>query len=189
VGRRILVVFFSLALLMTASFALPPKVHHPLDALTPDEYWTIYRALRDAGHVKEQTVFTSVLLHEPPKREGESVQDMSLQHPAMWRFVNHTARDPYGYPTGFEIMPGVTAASLLPDTEWPQKRAGFSSHQLWVTPYDPAEFFASGTYLLSSKGTDALPEWVKKNRSRWNGLIAKSCHITGICGQSSGRGT
>jgi primary-amine oxidase len=98
-------------------------------------------------------------------REGESVQDMSLQHPAMWRFVNRTARDPYGYPTGFEIMPGVTAASLLPDTEWPQKRAGFSSHQLWVTPYDPAEFFASGTYLLGSKGTDGLPEWVKKNRS------------------------
>ncbi|MCU1312628.1 MAG: Copper amine oxidase protein [Acidobacteriaceae bacterium] len=98
-------------------------------------------------------------------REGESVQDMSLQHPAMWRFVNHTAHDPYGYPTGFEIMPGITAASLLPDTEWPQKRAGFSSHQLWVTPYDPAEFFASGTYLLGSKGTDGLPEWVKKNRS------------------------
>jgi primary-amine oxidase len=98
-------------------------------------------------------------------REGESVQDMSLHHPAMWRFVNRTARDPYGYPTGFEIMPGVTAASLLPDTEWPQKRAGFSSHQLWVTPYDPAEFFASGTYLLGSKGTDGLPEWVKKNRS------------------------
>ena len=57
--------------------------------------------------------------------ESEAVQDMSLQHPAMWRFVNHAAHDPYGYPTGFEIMPGITAASLLPDSEWPQKRPAF----------------------------------------------------------------
>jgi primary-amine oxidase len=68
VGRRFsaLLVF---AYLMTACLALPPKVHHPLDALTPDEYWSVYRALRDAGHVNESTVFTSVLFHEPLKKD------------------------------------------------------------------------------------------------------------------------
>lgn len=66
------------------------------------------------------------------KTEGEAMQDIDLHHPAMWRFVNHDVHDPYGYSTSFEIMPGETAASLLPDTEWPQRRAGFSSHQLWV---------------------------------------------------------
>ena len=99
------------------------------------------------------------------EKEGDSPQDISMQHPAMWRFVNHDVHDPYGYPTSYEIMAGETAASLLPDSEWPQKRGGFSSHQLWVTPYDPNEFYVSGTYVAGSDATDGLPEWVKKNRS------------------------
>jgi primary-amine oxidase len=99
------------------------------------------------------------------RTEGEAMMDVDLKHPAMWRFVNHHVHDPYGYPTGFEIMAGETAASLLPDTEWPQKRAGFSSHQLWVTPYDRNEFYAGGTYVVNSKGSDGLQAWVKKNRS------------------------
>jgi primary-amine oxidase len=62
----------------------------------------------------------------------------------------------------------VTAATLLPGDEWPQKRAGFSSHQLWVTPYDPSEFYAAGVYVSGSKGSDGLQEWIKKNRSIQN---------------------
>jgi primary-amine oxidase len=51
------------------AFALSPAVHHPLDGLTPDEYWTIYNTLRDEGKLTETTVFASVLLHEPVKSE------------------------------------------------------------------------------------------------------------------------
>ena len=47
--------------------AIAPEVHHPLDALTPQEYWAIYNILRDAGHTHEKTIFASVLLHEPDK--------------------------------------------------------------------------------------------------------------------------
>jgi primary-amine oxidase len=49
--------------------ALPPAVHHPLDALTPAEYWVVYKTLRDAGHTEEKTIFSSVLLHEPLKQD------------------------------------------------------------------------------------------------------------------------
>jgi len=64
----------AVACLTTLLFTLPavalaPAVHHPLDALTPDEYWAVYRVLRAAGHVQESTIFTSVLFHEPPKKE------------------------------------------------------------------------------------------------------------------------
>ena len=60
---------FALACLLAAPLlrALSPTVHHPLDALTPDEYWKVYTVLRDAGKVTEKTIFTSVLLHEPDK--------------------------------------------------------------------------------------------------------------------------
>ncbi len=47
--------------------ALQPKVSSPVDSLTPDEYWTIYRVLRENGHAHEKTLFPSILLHEPAK--------------------------------------------------------------------------------------------------------------------------
>ncbi len=99
-----------------------------------------------------------------PMTEGEAKMDLSLQHPSMWRFINSDTKGPQGYPTSYEIMPGQTAGSLLPSDEWPQKRAGFSEHQLWVTPYEPNERFAAGTYVSGSRGNDGLHYWTKKNR-------------------------
>jgi primary-amine oxidase len=100
--------------------------------------------------------------------EGSAMQDISIQHPAMWRFTNPDVKNELGYPTSFEIMPGLTGASLLSPEDWPQKRAGFSDHQLWVTPYDAKERYAAGVYVSGSKGTDGLPVWVKQNRNIMN---------------------
>jgi len=102
------------------------------------------------------------------KTEGEAKLDVSIAHPAMWRFSNEGVKNSLGQSTSFEIMPGETGISLLPSSEWPQKRAGFSEHILWVTPYDPSERYVSGVYVMGSKGEDGLTEWVKKNRSIMN---------------------
>src|SRR5580698_7064309 len=69
VGRRLSIFLLCCVCSVAAAFALPPSAHHPLDALTPDEYWTAYRVLRAAGHVEESTTFAIVLFHEPPKQE------------------------------------------------------------------------------------------------------------------------
>jgi primary-amine oxidase len=100
--------------------------------------------------------------------EGTAMQNISMEHPAMWRFVNPAVKNELGYPTSFEIMPGLTGVSLLSADDWPQKRAGFSDHQLWVTPYDSKERYAAGVYVSGSKGTDGLPTWVKQNRNIQN---------------------
>jgi len=68
VVRRICCFVVSFFLVSSLSFALTPAVHHPLDALTPSEYWTVYRTLRAAGHVEEKTTFASILLREPAKQ-------------------------------------------------------------------------------------------------------------------------
>ena len=101
-------------------------------------------------------------------KEGDAKLNVSIEHPAMWRFANENVKNSLGQSTSFEIMPGETGISLLPSTEWPQKRAGFSEHNLWVTPYDPSERYVSGVYVMGSKGTDGLTEWVKKNRNIMN---------------------
>ena len=105
---------------------------------------------------------------EMAKTESDAKQNVSVEHPAMWRFVNESVKNSLGQPVSFEIMPGPTELSLLPSTEWPQKRAGFSEHSLWVTPYDPSERYAAGTYLMGSKGDDSLAAWTRKNRNIMN---------------------
>src|SRR6202034_1874638 len=53
--------------------------HHPLDALTTDEYWTVHDVLEQSGHLTDKTLFSSVLLHEPAKdkvlawKEGDPI--------------------------------------------------------------------------------------------------------------------
>ena len=46
---RCLALLFSLP-----ASALAPAVHHPLDALTPAEYWVVYKAIRAAGHTRKR---------------------------------------------------------------------------------------------------------------------------------------
>jgi primary-amine oxidase len=105
---------------------------------------------------------------EMVKTEGDAKFDVSVEHPAMWRFVNEGVKNSLGQATSFAIMPGETGISLLPASEWPQRRAGFSQHNLWVTPYDPTERYASGVYVVGSKGEDSLPQWVKQDRNIMN---------------------
>ena len=105
---------------------------------------------------------------EMAKNEKNAQFDVSIEHPAMWRFANEGNKNVLGQPTSYAIMPGETGISLLPQTEWPQKRAGWSAHNLWVTPYDPTERYVSGVYLMGSSGEDSLPHWVEKGRNIMN---------------------
>jgi primary-amine oxidase len=98
------------------------------------------------------------------KTEKDAMMDIHLEHPSMWHFINPSVKGPLGYPTGYELMPGTTAASLLDPDDGPQKVGAFSAHQLWVTPYKQDERFASGVYPTQSKGDDGLAAWAKANR-------------------------
>ncbi|MDT7816719.1 MAG: primary-amine oxidase, partial [Acidobacteriaceae bacterium] len=62
--------FLGLIALSTLSASLGGQStmpHHPLDALTTQEYWTIHDVLEQSGHLTDKTLFSSVLLHEPAK--------------------------------------------------------------------------------------------------------------------------
>lgn len=97
--------------------------------------------------------------------EKDAVLDIQLDAPSMWLFINPNVRSPLGYPTGYEIMPGATAKSLLAPEDPAQKLGAFSEHQFWVTPYDASERYAAGVYPTSSNAEDGLAVWTKSNRS------------------------
>jgi primary-amine oxidase len=108
------------------------------------------------------------MMPEMAKTESDAKLNVSIEHPAMWRFANEGVKNALGESSSFAIMPGETGISLLPSSEWPQKRAGWSEHNLWVTPYDPNERYVSGVYVMGSKGEDSLPAWTQKNRNIMN---------------------
>jgi primary-amine oxidase len=99
------------------------------------------------------------------RTEQNAILDLDLRRPAMWHFINPAHHGATGYPTGHEIMPGATAVSIASPDDPAQKVGAFSEHQLWVTPYNPEERYASGVYVNSSKGLEGLPAWTAANRS------------------------
>lgn len=105
-------------------------------------------------------VKSSVATHEK-----DAIMDIHLDAPSMWLFINPNVKGPLGYPTGYEVMPGATAKSLLAPDDPPQKLGAFSAHQFWVTPNNDSERYAAGVYPTSSKGDDGLAVWTKANRS------------------------
>jgi primary-amine oxidase len=154
------------------------------DGVDHDHYFS-YRLDLDVDGVNNSLMVDKLVPYELPKtalgrhwiwamkpemvrNEGDAKLNVSIEHPAMWMFTNENMKNSLGQHTSFEIMPGETGISLLPSSEWPQKRAGFSEHNLWVTPYDPSERYVSGVYVMGSKGEDGLTEWVKKNRNIMN---------------------
>jgi len=96
--------------------------------------------------------------------EQEAKLHMRMDQPALLRVINPNVKGPLGYPVGYEIRPGHNAASLLLPEDYPQRRAGFTDYQLWVTPYRENERYAAGDYPTQSKGGDGLPAWTSSNR-------------------------
>ena len=129
----------------------------------------------DNSFVKEQ-MKTEMLPAENPRKsvwvveqkvaktESDAQLTMMMEHPALWRVINPNVKGPLGYPVGFEIAPSHNAVSLMADDDWPQKRAGFIRHNLWVTPYHEDERYPAGDYPTQSHGGDGLPAWTKDNR-------------------------
>jgi len=54
-SRTRALVFAFLVFAFQTCCALQPVVQHPLDGLTPDEYWKVYHVLSDAGKLAEKT--------------------------------------------------------------------------------------------------------------------------------------
>ena len=99
------------------------------------------------------------------KTEKDGILDLDPRRPGMWTFINPSVHGKVGYPTGYEIMPGMTAVSNVSPDDPAQQVGAFSEHQFWTTPYKPNELYAAGMYVTSSKGLHGLPEWTKANRS------------------------
>ena len=117
--------------------------------------------------VGEESPRKSVWVIDPhlARHESQAKLRISLERPALWRVINPEVVGPVGYPRSYQITPSANAVSLLLPNDFPQRRAGFTDHHLWVTPYRAEERYAAGDYPTQSKGGDGLPAWTSGDRS------------------------
>ncbi len=105
-----------------------------------------------------------VLDTQTARTEQEGKLRINLEEPALWRVTNPDVTGPVGYPSSYQIKPGRNVVSLMTPDDYPQRRAGFIDHHLWVTPHQADERYAAGDYPAQSEGGDGLPAWTRADR-------------------------
>ncbi|MGK2935884.1 MAG: hypothetical protein ACSLFE_11680 [Gemmatimonadaceae bacterium] len=98
------------------------------------------------------------------RNERDAMRHSTMNAPEIWRFVNPSVPGPYGGFAGYQIE-GHSAMTLLAPDDYLQRRAGFTDHTLWVTPYVRRELYAAGDYPTMSTAGDGLPKWTSANRA------------------------
>jgi primary-amine oxidase len=108
----------------------------------------------------------SIWVREPmlARTESQAMMHMDMEKPAFWRVLSNTRKNHVGYPTSYQLVPGMSIGTLLTPDDYPRRRAGFIDHQLWVTPYQYQERYAAGDYPTLSTPGQGLPAWTKANR-------------------------
>lgn len=95
--------------------------------------------------------------------EGPIAPDHSAVGGERWRIVNpNETTGVLKNNPGYMLVGQGGATSILSDTDPAQRRAGFSSFDLWVTKQRPGQDWAAGLYPNLSGPDQGLPDYVKK---------------------------
>ncbi len=99
------------------------------------------------------------------KTEAEARLDYNPIRPSAWEVINESKHTNVGHHSGYALIPVNSAIkNILSPDDYPVRRAAFSLHNLWVTPYQPNERYAGGIYVNQSTGADGLHAWSAQNR-------------------------
>ena len=99
------------------------------------------------------------------EHEQAAQRDIDPARSRVWKIVNPAVLNAAGDPVAYKLVPGPTPTLLADPDSSVGRRAGFATHNLWVTPYEPAERWAAGDYPNQHQGGDGLPRWTAADRS------------------------
>jgi primary-amine oxidase len=99
------------------------------------------------------------------RTEAEAQQVTDAQRARYWKIVNPEVLNSLGQPVGYKLTPGENVLPFAHPDASVSKRAAFMTKHLWVTPFHPAENYATGDYPNQHPGGAGLPEWTQANRS------------------------
>lgn len=98
-------------------------------------------------------------------RESEAQRTVDSLAGRYWKIVNEDSCNLVGEPTVYKLMPKANTVSFAQPDASIRQRAGFTTKNLWVTPYEPDERYAAGDYPNQHPGGEGLPKWTAADRS------------------------
>jgi primary-amine oxidase len=97
--------------------------------------------------------------------EKEAQRRVNASTARFWRVVNPSKMNRLGRPVGYRLVPGENCPVFVQPEAPIMRRAGFTTSNVWVTPYNPRERYAAGEYPNQHPAGDGLPYWTEANRS------------------------
>lgn len=97
--------------------------------------------------------------------EAEARRSVDPLRARAWDVTNPNVTNALGDPVRYRLVPGHNVELLArPDSPY-GRRAAFARHHLHVTPYAPAERYATGDYPYQHQGDAGLPVWTEADRA------------------------
>ena len=81
-----------------------------------------------------------------------------------WRIKNPNRKNRFGKAVAYRLVPGENSPPMVQSDSGIMRRAGFTQHHLWVTPFNFEERYAAGDYPNQHPTGDGLPVWTQANR-------------------------
>ena len=98
------------------------------------------------------------------KKESEAKRDISPASSRVWKIVNPNKKNSLGLPVAYKLLPGNTPTLLAHHNSPPGKRASFSKHNLWATPFKAEEMAAGGQNAVMHSGQGGLDDITSSDR-------------------------
>jgi primary-amine oxidase len=100
----------------------------------------------------------------PLRTEQEARRFVDPARSRTWRISNAERRNGLGQPVAYKLLPHAAPTLLARPESMVARRAGFATHNLWVTAYDPDQRRPAGDFPGQSSGGDGLPAWAAADR-------------------------
>jgi len=97
------------------------------------------------------------------RTEQEGVRDADGKRGRVWHIVNPEATNVVGKPVGYTLRPEGQPSLLADPASSIARRAAFTTHDLWVTRYSPAERFPSGELVNQNDGYGTIDRWIERD--------------------------
>ncbi len=81
-----------------------------------------------------------------------------------WRVLSTEHANRFGRPVAYTLYPEAAPVLLADPSSSVAARAGFATHHLWVTRYDPAERYPAGDFVNQHPGGAGLPAFIAGDR-------------------------
>jgi primary-amine oxidase len=99
------------------------------------------------------------------KTEGEAARNANGSTGRYWKVTNPNVKNAVGANPGYKLIVNDSPLMLADERSKVRQRGGFATRHVWVTPFDPAERYASGDYPNQHSGGDGLPRYIQANRN------------------------